>query len=51
MEHLGKEAPFCNPDGKIKNKCAATATLARQIDKQTDTTFALIYRIFIFNCR
>ncbi len=36
MEHPRKEAPLCNPNGKIKNKCAAAVALARQ----TDTTFA-----------
>jgi hypothetical protein len=29
MEHPGKEAPLCNPNGKIKNKCAAAAALAK----------------------
>jgi two-component sensor histidine kinase len=35
MEHPGKEAPLCSPNGKIKNKCAVVAALARQTNRHT----------------
>jgi hypothetical protein len=46
MEHPGKEAPLCSPNGKIKNKCVAAVALARQ----RDTMFAFIYKIGSLVC-